>query len=293
MIKNINISCSCSFKDLNKVENWLIPSLINQNKLKHINLFLINYAENKKLFTKKINSNKINVIELYFKKVGFGEAHNLVFKYVKPKEKFFMIVNPDVYMHNDCIFNLIKTFNSNKKVGIVEARQLPFEHPKEYSISNQETPWASGFCSLINTKLFEINNGFDEKFWMYCEDVDFSWRTWLNNYKVLYEPRAVAYHYTGSYFNYNNYQYYLEQFWSAQNFIYLMYKFWGTVGEHVAIKLLNKTSYSNDFKQKILQSYKSRNLRRNFFRFPNIKILKYKNKIKVLGFNQYHEFNEN
>lgn len=290
MIKNINISCSCTNKDLKKIKNWLIPSLINQNKIKHINLFLINYAENKKLFSNKIKSKKINVIELYFKKAGFGEAHNLFFEYVKPKEEFFMIVNPDVYMHENCIFRLIETFNSIKKVGIVEARQLPFEHPKEYNSSNKETPWASGFCSLINTKLFKINNGFDEKFWMYCEDVDFSWRTWINNYKVLYEPKAVAYHYTGTYFSYNNYQYYLEQFWSAQNFIYLMYKFWGSIGELIALKILNKTGYSKDFKEKVIQSYKNRNLKRNLFKLPNIKTLKYRDKIKVLGFNQYHEF---
>lgn len=290
MIKNINISCSCSIDDLNKIKNWLIPSLINQNKIQHINLFLINYLEDKKLFPKKIKSKKIDVFEIYFKKVGFGEAHNLVFKYKKPKENFFLIVNPDVFMHDDCVYNLINKFNSGKKVGIVEAKQLPFSHPKEYNTVNQETPWASGFCCLINTHLFEKIKGFDKNFWMYCEDVDFSWRSWMNNFKVIHESKAIAYHYTGTYFSYNDYQYYLEQFWSAQNFIYLMYKYWGTIGEYLAIKLLKKTTYSEDFKQKVLKSYKSRGLKNTFFKLPNFKTIKYRNHIKVLGFNQYHEF---
>ena len=55
----------------------------------------------------------------------------------------------------------------------MEARQLPFTHPKDTPKEETfETNWASGCCLLINSLFFEKVNGFDPNYWMYLEDVD-------------------------------------------------------------------------------------------------------------------------
>jgi GT2 family glycosyltransferase len=42
--------------------------------------------------------------------------------------------------------------------------------------------------------LWEVLGGFDEDFFMYCEDVDLNWRAQLAGYRCLYIPQAVVYH---------------------------------------------------------------------------------------------------
>ncbi len=50
-------------------------------------------------------------------------------------------------------------------------------------------------CSvLIPRKTFLNLGGFDDKFFMYYEDVDLSWRMRLNDLKIIFEPRSVVRH---------------------------------------------------------------------------------------------------
>jgi GT2 family glycosyltransferase len=43
--------------------------------------------------------------------------------------------------------------------------------------------------------VIERIGAFDEKsFFMYCDDVDFSWRTRLAGYRVVYQPSACVFH---------------------------------------------------------------------------------------------------
>lgn len=53
---------------------------------------------------------------------------------------------------------------------------------------------ASGGGFIAKSKVFETVGLFDEKFFMYLEDVDLSFRTQLAGYKVRYTPKAIAYH---------------------------------------------------------------------------------------------------
>jgi GT2 family glycosyltransferase len=76
---------------------------------------------------------------------------------------------------------------------------------------------------LINSEFFKKVSGFDPLYWMYLEDVDLSWKSWINGYKVIQNPRAIAYHFTGLYFSYLPNSYYLEDFWSLRNFFYISY----------------------------------------------------------------------
>lgn len=107
---------------------------------------------------------------------------------------FLMIVNPDVLVSPQLICELIEAVG-RPGVGLVEARQLPIEHPKDYDQYTGETSWASTACALGPTDLFHKLKGFDaETFFLYCDDVDFSWRVRLAGYKVVFNCAAIVFH---------------------------------------------------------------------------------------------------
>jgi hypothetical protein len=77
---------------------------------------------------------------------------------------------------------------------LAEAIQFPAEHPKTYDPVTLETAWASGACLGIPRQVFEATGGFDEAFFMYCEDVDLSWRARAHGIAVLTVPNALFLH---------------------------------------------------------------------------------------------------
>jgi N-acetylglucosaminyl-diphospho-decaprenol L-rhamnosyltransferase len=58
--------------------------------------------------------------------------------------------------------------------------------------------WASGACLLVRRSLLEQLGGFDERFFIYCEDIDLCYRTRSAGYEVHYVPDAVAVHAGGA-----------------------------------------------------------------------------------------------
>lgn len=57
---------------------------------------------------------------------------------------------------------------------------------------------ASGGASLFKTEVFKQAGLFDKSFFMYFEDVDMSFRAQLAGWKVIYNPKAIAYHKQGA-----------------------------------------------------------------------------------------------
>ena len=78
--------------------------------------------------------------------------------------------------------------------AIIEAVQFPEEHPKVYDPLTFETPWASGACLAIPRRVHASIGGFDDGFFMYCEDVDLSWRARAAGHSVRTCPRALFLH---------------------------------------------------------------------------------------------------
>lgn len=105
-----------------------------------------------------------------------------------------LIMNPDVMLAPDALIELARPLH-DPKTAMVEARQLPIEHPKEYNRLTGETDWATTACALIPLAVCRELDGFDnESFFLYCDDVDFSWRARLAGYKVIYQPSAAVFH---------------------------------------------------------------------------------------------------
>jgi hypothetical protein len=104
-----------------------------------------------------------------------------------------LIVNPDVYALPS-LLGLIIERTGEPKTGIVEARQVPLEHSKAFGHDTGETSWASTACALVDGDGMSRLGGFGpQRFFLYCDDVDFSWRTRLGR-RVIYEPTACVFH---------------------------------------------------------------------------------------------------
>jgi hypothetical protein len=107
---------------------------------------------------------------------------------------FILVQNPDVVVSPRLIETLLGCFN-RAGVGMAEAKQIPIEHPKDYDAVTGETSWATTACAMIPMALFRQLDGFDaDSFFLYCDDVDFSWRVRLAGFFVIFQPEAIAFH---------------------------------------------------------------------------------------------------
>ena len=62
----------------------------------------------------------------------------------------------------------------------------------------QPPDWVSGACILVRRRVLEELDGFDEGFFMYCEDIDLCRRLAAAGHGLAYEPRAVVAHEGGA-----------------------------------------------------------------------------------------------
>lgn len=118
------------------------------------------------------------VMEFVYKPFGFNSGtargHNMMAE--ECESEYMMIMNPDILLEPSCLIKLLEAIEQDK-VGMVEARQTPLEHAKEYDKNTGETSWASTACTIFTKKVFDEVQGFDaETFFLYCDDLDFSWR---------------------------------------------------------------------------------------------------------------------
>lgn len=129
------------------------------------------------------------------KNLGFGKGNNLGFRAGDSSIVCFFNIDTEIYP--DTLKNLVADIeNSDQQCGLWELRQFPYEHPKMYDPLTHETAWSSGAAFAMRRDLFEQLHGFDEKIFMYAEDVDLSWRIRSYGYYLKYVPNAVINHYS-------------------------------------------------------------------------------------------------
>ncbi|HEY5526400.1 MAG TPA: glycosyltransferase family 2 protein [Candidatus Anoxymicrobiaceae bacterium] len=163
--------------------------------------------------------------------VGYARACNQGIR--TTCEPYVLIMNSDTTLSRDTVTEVTGYLESNPRAGVVapllrntdgslqySCREFPsistaFVHAflglfsadnpqsakyKKMSWDHErpcEVPWVSGaFMALRREALVEIG-GFDEKYFMYVEDVDLCWRMWRASWSVGYVPRGEVYHHIG------------------------------------------------------------------------------------------------
>ncbi len=125
---------------------------------------------------------------------GFGAGHNLMMRQAfAAGSDIYICVNPDGFFLNGCLRTLVMAAAANRD-ALVEALQFPDEMPKVYDPYSFETGWCAGACLALSREIFERTGGFDERFFLYCEDVDLSWRARAQGFRCLICPDARFYH---------------------------------------------------------------------------------------------------
>jgi len=148
---------------------------------------------------------------------GFGANHNQAFKLAQGR--YFCVINPDIRFEFNPFPELFKCFD-NSYTGVVapvvlgadgeledSARRFPTpsiifsksvgQHPKhEYSTNAWvvDPDWIGGMFMLFPRQIFEHLHGFDERFFMYYEDVDLCARLRLAGYRVSVCPGSQVVH---------------------------------------------------------------------------------------------------
>lgn len=150
---------------------------------------------------------------------GFSGGNNVGFSHALSQDYTYIgTLNPDAIADQEWTRNLIRELTTHDDTGIVtgilslEDRIHIDTTGEQYSIwgipgpRGRNNPLAN--ASRQSEYVFASTGGgfitrattlkkvgmFDEKFFMYFEDVDFCFRAQLAGYKVRYTPKAIAYH---------------------------------------------------------------------------------------------------
>jgi N-acetylglucosaminyl-diphospho-decaprenol L-rhamnosyltransferase len=87
------------------------------------------------------------------------------------------------------------------------ARQIPtpldlllrrrFDRERGAVRESGDVPWVVGACFLVRREAWEAVGGFDERYFLYFDDVDLCWRLWLAGYKTRLDAGVQAHHRLG------------------------------------------------------------------------------------------------
>jgi len=204
----------------------IIKSL-NNSFLKYEILVIDNGSKDKSISAiKKLKSEiknynlKINLIENKTN-IGFGPANNKAAKIAN--SDYLLFLNSDIivlkssieklhkfYKQNEKLFNFLggKLFNKDKSsqssCGPMYTLPMVFVHLflrgdywglTRYSPNKlKEVDWISGACILTKKEYFKKLGGFDEKIFMYMEEIDLFYRAKKLGYKVFFYPEAKFIH---------------------------------------------------------------------------------------------------
>ncbi len=168
---------------------------------------------------------------------------------------FVLIMNPDVKPCPDFFHYMLQPF-SDKRVAVTEARQCPLEHHKRYDPATGSTDWCTGACSMIRREVFRQVGGFDkDTFFLYCDDVDLSWRIKHAGWRLVYQPHAIVYHAKDVSAGGEWMPSKAEQFYSAEAALLMAYKW---CNDERLNALQEQYRFGSPAEREALQSYRKR-----------------------------------
>jgi len=148
---------------------------------------------------------------------GFGANHNAAF--LKCRTPFFCVANPDIRLPADPFAAMLSVLG-DERVGVAgplvrnsagdiedSARRFPTVATLlRKVVSNPDGPdyptdrgaievdWVGGMFMLFRSEAFRALNGFDERYFLYYEDVDLCRRMRRQGWSVIYNPLSQVIH---------------------------------------------------------------------------------------------------
>lgn len=152
---------------------------------------------------------------------GFGANHNAAFqRCITP---WFGVLNPDLLLtEREPFTHTLETAQALPRVGVIAPQIVAADRTPEDSVRANLTPWSlvcrvilrerspldarrasqqgapfywlAGMCLLIDTEAFREVGGFDERFFLYCEDYNLCARLYNSGYAVATDPTAQIVH---------------------------------------------------------------------------------------------------
>lgn len=145
---------------------------------------------------------------------GFGENHNNAFKQMNTK--LFFVINPDIRIKENFFQSIIDELNQLNSFGVASPRIISSsgnytDHVREnlsiYSlikrhflkdfsvkIKDNQFFWLSGCFHIFRQETFKKLHGYEEKYFMYCEDYDICARLHLENLEISVLEKIIAEH---------------------------------------------------------------------------------------------------
>lgn len=159
--------------------------------------------------------------------VGFGKANNVALRKVLGTSKYHLMLNPDISFPENTLETIKDFMDRNQEVGHVlpkilypdgslqrlckllptpadlflrrfmksNVRDVNYYYEMHFADYNTtfEAPFLSGCFMFIRTEVFEQVGLFDEKMFLYWEDLDLSRRI-HKGFKTVYYPEVFVYH---------------------------------------------------------------------------------------------------
>jgi GT2 family glycosyltransferase len=149
--------------------------------------------------------------------LGFAAGNNIGFRIARGQ--YMAILNSDAEAHSDWLTRMIAAIEQSPSIGGV-ASKICFRHEPsrinsaglllyrdgrggdrgylELDVGQYETPMevfaACGAAAMYRREMIAELGGFDERLFMYYEDLDLAWRARRRGWKFVYEPRAIVLH---------------------------------------------------------------------------------------------------
>ena len=125
---------------------------------------------------------------------GFGAGHNFALR--RSETPLALVSNVDIEFEPDALVRAVAQAQTDAAdVVSWEFRQKPYEHPRYYDPVTLETQCSSHACVLLRRSAVAEVGGYDERIFMYGEDIELSFRLRDRGYRLAYSPGAVVWHY--------------------------------------------------------------------------------------------------